>query len=639
MCLAGCGAGHASDEAESLGSRGSALAGCEPQDAVCQIDPGSAADHADPLDEGSIAWHFENSERSLFHLKTGTFNITRTIQVPSGVTLQGDSATATIRPLPDFDNGTAMIRLSSSSALRGVAADGDSRPGFIVDARNTDSATIADCVLRETSLVRSAHVVLADESANLRIENSQIGLAGIPSSKVATGTCDASFKGFQAAGVHCTHCFDLVVTGSGISYTRTAGIHMTGTLRASITDNEIFMTSMNTRISSQYCRAGDGITAYHNNSNPFPADYTILNNTIWRFHNHGIHVSGSNVRIERNTVDGHADQPSSENYGHSAIYYVDGGDLFPGSECGKNVLIANNELYRGKSPLHAIATKEIVRVNYDASTFQISSNTGGVDPNSPGIEIRSEHGTCSGNHAPVPRLSPKAYYEFRQGVGVDTVGAASATTHNGVKTVLDAQLGRALFLDGHDDYLRVDNHPLPATATKIMITALIKPAHLEGTMQIFSKDQCNLTDCSQRDWQFRLRSGGRLEFIVYNSSGLLQSSISPSNTVPAGEWSFVAGSYDGTTVKVYHTKLPANLALDVPDIKEFDPKPFNGALARSANAAFIGRSENNNAGYFMGFIDDVAIFDDVLTPSELKGNVINYGHMRTPDNELLHPPL
>lgn len=79
--------------------------------------------------------------------------------------------------------------------------------------------------------------------------------------------------------------------------------------------------------------------------------------------------------------------------------------------------------------------------------------------------------------------------------------------------------------------------------------------------------------------------------------------------------------------------------LDVADIQQFAPKPFSGALARSANPAFIGRSENNNQGYFMGFIDDVAIFDKVLTPSELKGNVINDGHMRTPDNELLHPPL
>jgi hypothetical protein len=175
-------------------------------------------------------------------------------------------------------------------------------------------------------------------------------------------------------------------------------------------------------------------------------------------------------------------------------------------------------------------------------------------------------------------------------------------------------------------------------APAFSVFALVKPSQLGQTMQIFSKD---CSSCAKRSWQFRLTSDGRVELIVFTSpaqssacladaANCFATASSAPASVPAGQWSYVAGTYDGATIRVYHGLLGAK------ELVASDPKSFAGPVPNLVSDAYIGRAQTANPGYFLGRIDDVAFFQRALTLEDFT-SVIQWGHMVMPDHELLHP--
>jgi hypothetical protein len=146
-------------------------------------------------------------------------------------------------------------------------------------------------------------------------------------------------------------------------------------------------------------------------------------------------------------------------------------------------------------------------------------------------------------------------------------------------------------------------------------------------MQIFSKD---CSSCNQRSWQFRLTNNAHLELIVFKTASQFStlSSADQGVVIPAGAWSYVAGTYDGSTLKLYSAPLGGALQL-------VGQKALTGVVADSTVEARIGAAQLANAGYFLGRIDDVAFWTRALSFEDLK-EVIQWGHMIMPDNESLH---
>jgi len=75
-----------------------------------------------------------------------------------------------------------------------------------------------------------------------------------------------------------------------------------------------------------------------------------------------------------------------------------------------------------------------------------------------------------------------------------------------------------------------------------------------------------------------------------------------------GQWHYVAGTWDGSTVRVY-----------VDGQEDGSGTSFKGKLrSNQNNSVFIGRSENFDPGYFNGTIDDVLIFNRALSAEQIK---------------------
>jgi hypothetical protein len=398
---------------------------------------------------------------------------------------------------------------------------------------------------------------------------------------------------------------------------------------------------------------GDGITAYHNNSNPFSVNYHIYDNHIWLFYNHGIHVSGDGINIHDNHIDGRADHgvvestPETERFGHSAIWVGDHRP-FPGGDCSKNVTIANNEVYKGWSTKGPNFTRDIGIENYESTTSHVrDGNWGGTLP-AGGVDYGTAgSSSCVGNVArqdpedhldeiqsddeASPYLSPDFYYEFRHGVLQDTMLNREAAAQGTVSTVMDETLGRVLKLDGNGA-VRIP-HSATFNANQFTVFALVKPNLGQGA-QIFSKD---CSSCNQRSWQFRITNNRHLELVVFSSptNFATLSSASAGVQIPLGEWSYVAGTYDGSHLRLYHATL---LRHDQDGLTSAGEMAFSGTVADSTDDAYIGRARTTNAGYFSGRIDDVAFFKRRLWKRDLE-KVIQWGHMIVPDNELLHPSV
>ncbi len=663
LLAVGCGGGEigggetGGGEREDLGSSSFALVNpCTGPGTEYVINAGSAVDHADDDTPGSIAWHFKTyGSCNTYSLGPGVFGISAGVKVPVGATLRAQNRDATrILPLPSASatDKWTMLLMSNYSSLSAIQADGNSLPSTIVNADNTVSVSISDCVLRESR----NHVITADLSAELSVSNSTVSLAGILSSKALPTTPGGGH------GINCFHCFDLEVEDTTINYTRSAGIFMTGTLGAVIARNQIYETSWNMRVTEKVVPppegygGGDGITAYHNNSNPNPVNYHIYDNEIWLFHNHGIHVSGDGLDIHDNHIDGHADRDRNQNgilededdaaaagdpslderYGHSALWVGDHRP-FPGGDCSKNIAIANNELYVGISniddPDYLEFTHDLGIENFRTGTYQVSGNTGtlpggGLDFPPPTNPTNCQNVVRAEDFKDSYFSSPAFYYEFRQGVGVDTMLNRSALTQGGAGTVIDEQLGRVLVLDGDGDYLQVPHHA-SFNSDQFTIFAIVKPTYQTSALQIFSKD---CSSCNQRSWQFRLTNNARLELIVFKSPTQF-TTVTSSGPIPAGVWSYVAGTYDGTKLRLY--SAPLGWEDELPLVGE-KTLPVPAVVADSTVDAYIGRAQTASPGYFAGRIDDVAFWTRALSPADFE-EAIQWGHMIMPDNELLHP--
>lgn len=121
--------------------------------------------------------------------------------------------------------------------------------------------------------------------------------------------------------------------------------------------------------------------------------------------------------------------------------------------------------------------------------------------------------------------------------------------------------------------------------------------------QIFTKDQSS--GGTNRSWQFRKDSDEKIRFIVWNESSALTSLVS-GNTISSSTWTHIAGTWDGTTVKIYiDGELDATTA-------------FSGKLNKGeTNDVMIGRSQNASASYFNGQLDEARIYNIALTADEI----------------------
>ncbi len=197
-----------------------------------------------------------------------------------------------------------------------------------------------------------------------------------------------------------------------------------------------------------------------------------------------------------------------------------------------------------------------------------------------------------------------AHYQFEGNFANSGSGTAVGTPTGGAKIVTDPNKGQVLSLDGTDDYVYVGNDDAGQITNNITIAAWIKTPALGGYDSIVTKG-----------YNWRLL-GGKDNTVVMQCMDTEPAGSQAAGKTNVGDdkWHHVAGTYDGKEYRVY-----VDGVLDVNS-----PSPGTGLIQNfGSNVICIGAhyktSDPDARRFFKGLIDDVRIYDEILTPEAIQG--------------------
>jgi hypothetical protein len=247
-----------------------------------------------------------------------------------------------------------------------------------------------------------------------------------------------------------------------------------------------------------------------------------------------------------------------------------------------------------------------------------------------GAEIQAIYNAGSaGKCKPVCTTPPPDMVSWWPGDGNanDIQDGNNGTLQNGA-AFAPGKVGQAFSLDGVDDFVEVQNAPNLNPTNQITIDAWYKPVSFNGNgaNPIVNKDYVSHTDPfyqynlsvtgdqyfhDQAAFNFQITAGG-IDYFVWTG---------PNFWTP-GNWYHIAGTYDGSNVKLY-----VNGVL-------IDSTPASGAMTDYGKNLRIGGLSNlNRTGldYLPGLVDEVEILNRALSASEIQAiyNAGSAGKCRT----------
>ena len=221
-----------------------------------------------------------------------------------------------------------------------------------------------------------------------------------------------------------------------------------------------------------------------------------------------------------------------------------------------------------------------------------------------------------------------AWWRLDEGSGMmafDSSGNGNDASFEGSPAwVEDGKFGKALKFDGSSDYLAVpDSESLDINADQLSIAAWINGEDWPAANHIVRK----IADTGTGSiYMIRVQP----ETVrVYLNTSAGETIVQGTTVLTTNEWYHVGLIYDGTEARIY-----VNGQLDI-------SMNVSGELTESNNELRIGRGEP--AGYFVGMIDDVRLYNHALTESELlsamEGSGAEYPFALGPNpaNGALHP--
>ncbi|SFE65977.1 Concanavalin A-like lectin/glucanases superfamily protein [Actinopolyspora alba] len=272
----------------------------------------------------------------------------------------------------------------------------------------------------------------------------------------------------------------------------------------------------------------------------------------------------------------------------------------------------------------------------DPPSTRVDANTAGGEaavtltpPTDGAVTLYVQSADAAGNRSPMATHhfyvrsgdGPASHWRL-DGDTTDEVqlGGRDGTTHAGVSWQPGA-LGKAVKLGGSADHLTAPN-ALP-TNTSFAISAWLKPAAIDDTVhtavsqdgEVVSGFRLQVT--ADGNWRFRMAGSD------VAGGGSEQASAVSDSTVATRQWTHVVGVHDETANEL---KLYVNGSL-------VSTRPYNGDVDTDGELA-IGRAENDGveSQYWEGAIDEVRVYDRVLTDAEIRSRVesddVRTGHWK-----------
>ena len=193
-------------------------------------------------------------------------------------------------------------------------------------------------------------------------------------------------------------------------------------------------------------------------------------------------------------------------------------------------------------------------------------------------------------------------WRFDEGAGYTATDISGRGNHGTLTNMdsatdwVDGQENDCLDFDGANDYIDLNTGSYnPST---VSICAWIYPESTDTNRMIVANE--SPTDNFQ-GYALYIPSSADVQFEVAGSAATGSSNTS----ITANEWTHVVGIWDGSDTIIYKNGILA------------DQDNFGVAVDGSGSDWYIGYEPTGTADYFDGKIDEVAIFDKVLTDAEV----------------------
>jgi hypothetical protein len=234
----------------------------------------------------------------------------------------------------------------------------------------------------------------------------------------------------------------------------------------------------------------------------------------------------------------------------------------------------------------------------------VSRDTAGNTATSNGITVSVS------NTAPPPPTGLVASYGFNEGTGTkvtDLSGNGNNGTTRGTTWTTAGKYAGAATFDGTSSWVTVNDANTLDLTTGMTLEAWVYPTALgTGWRTVILKEKTGgliyslyANDSSQRALT-QLNIGGDL-----NAWGTTQ--------LPLNTWSHIAGTWDGTTLKMWVNGVLAGT------------KAVTGTLANSTGVLHIGGNAIWNE-WFSGRIDEIRVYNRPLSQAELQADMTTPVH-------------
>lgn len=226
------------------------------------------------------------------------------------------------------------------------------------------------------------------------------------------------------------------------------------------------------------------------------------------------------------------------------------------------------------------------------------------------IAAEEQKGKARMELAKKERTEPVCYLKFDEGKGdvlKDASGAENDGEINGEPEWVKGKFGYALKFDGVDDYVELP-FVLPATAQKMTIECWVNPATLtrpEWETVILNKR------VSKTSWSLYQTQDAKIGFTVWAGDPGPAYAVSTSK-ISENTWHHIVVTYDGAnTIKIY---LNGELCASKTDVQKVQDNEDP-----TTNKIMIAKGGNPKR-FFSGMIDEVKIYNRVLTDAEIKAS-------------------
>ena len=211
---------------------------------------------------------------------------------------------------------------------------------------------------------------------------------------------------------------------------------------------------------------------------------------------------------------------------------------------------------------------------------------------------------------PIPTNQLAAIYRFDEGTGTTTADASwndnTGTLSNAV-WITAGMYGSCLSFNG-TAWVTVNDSPSLDLTNGMTLEAWVCPAGAISNWSTFIiKEIPGSGDGGNYGYLLAADFEGRPAINISTTSGNYQQAVGPS-TLSSNTWTYLAGTYDGTTIKLYVNGI------------EVAETPATGSILTSPQPLRIG----GNAiwgEYFSGSIDDVRIYNQALSQGQIQMNM------------------